>query len=83
MKDARYQLLRGDDAFVERHRTKTKPEELREVLKSHRDSSALSLQEYQHRYSQREEAMARAYVSGAYTIKAVGEYFGAHYMVVS
>ncbi len=53
LKDARHQLLLGDDAFVARHRTKTKPEELREVSKAHRRSLALSLEEYQQRYGER------------------------------
>ena len=83
LKDARHQLLLGDDAFVARHRTKTKPEELREVSKAHRRSLALSLEEYQQRYGRQQEAMARAYLSGAYTMREIGEYFGVHYMTVS
>ena len=31
----------------------------------------------------RDEAMARAYLSGAFTMKAVGDFFGVHYMTVS
>ncbi len=83
LKDVRHQLLLGDDAFVDRHRTKTKPEELREVSKAHRRSLALSLEEYQQRYDLQQEAMARAYLSGAYTMREIGEYFGVHYMTVS
>jgi REP element-mobilizing transposase RayT len=83
LKEARHQLLLGDDAFVDRHRTKVKTEELQEVSKAHRRSLALSLEEYQHRYSQRQEAMARAYLSGAYTMREIGKYFGVHYMTVS
>ncbi len=83
LKDVRHQLLLGDDAFVARHRTKTKPEELREVSKAHRRSLALSLEEYQQRYGRQQEAMARAYLSGAYTMREIGEYFGVHYMTVS
>ncbi len=83
LKDVRHQLLLGDDAFVERHRTKTKPEELQEVSKAHRRSLALSLEEYQQRYGRQQEAMARAYLSGAYTMREIGEYFGVHYMTVS
>ncbi|MEN8132933.1 MAG: addiction module toxin RelE, partial [Pseudomonadota bacterium] len=46
LKDARYPLLLGDEAFVERHRAKTKPQALREVSKAHRRSLALPLAEY-------------------------------------
>ena len=83
LKDARHQLLLGDDAFVEQHRAKAKPKELREVSKAHRRSVAIPLTEYQQRYSQRQEAMARAYLCGAYTMAEIGEYFGVHYMTVS
>jgi putative transposase len=83
LKDARHQLLLGDEAFVQRHRAKVKPAELREVSKAHRRSVAMSLTEYQQRYSQRREAMARAYLCGAYTMAQIGEHFGVHYMTVS
>ena len=31
----------------------------------------------------RDEAMARAYASGAYSMKEIGDLFGVHYMTVS
>lgn len=81
--NVRHQLLLGDDAFVEQYREDKKPEELREVSRAHRRSLALPLSEYQQRYSERNEAMAQAYLSGAYTMAEIGEYFGVHYMTVS
>jgi len=83
LKEACYQLLLGDDAFVERHQAKKRPEELREISKAHRRTMALTLEEYQQRYSERNVAMAQAYLSGAYTMAEIGEYFGVHYMTVS
>jgi putative transposase len=80
---ARHQLLLGDDAFVEQHRVKTKPGELRAVSTAPRKSLALPLEVYKKRYRHRQEAMARAYLSGAYTMREIGEYFGVHYMTVS
>jgi putative transposase len=56
MQKVRHQLLLGDDAFVERRRTKTPSEQLREISKTQRKSIALPLAEYQRRYSQRQEA---------------------------
>jgi putative transposase len=41
------------------------------------------LEVYKKRYRHRQEAMARAYLSGAYTMREIGEYFGVHYMTVS
>lgn len=78
----RHQLLLGDDAFIQQYR-KEKPEKLREVSKAHRRSLALTLLQYQKKYPNRNEAMARAYLSGAYTMAAIGEHFGVHYMTVS
>jgi REP element-mobilizing transposase RayT len=83
MKDTRHQLLLGDNAFVERHwQTKT-PEELRELSKAHRRTVALSLDEYHIRNPERNQAIAQAYLSGAYTMAEIGRYFGIHYMTVS
>ncbi|MEH6814753.1 MAG: transposase [Motiliproteus sp.] len=79
----RHQLLLGDENFIERH-TQDKPvNELREMSKAHRRTIAMSLEDYQHRYPDRNEAMARAYLSGAYTMLAIGKHFGLHYMTVS
>jgi len=83
LENVRYQLLLGDDAFVEQYCTHKKPEEVREVSKAHRRVLALPLVDYQKRYGERQEAMAHAYLSGAYTMAEIGEHFGVHYMTVS
>lgn len=79
----RHQLVLGDEAFVERCRENKTPETLQEISKAQRQSVALSLAEYQQRFPNRDEAMARAYLSGAYTMAAIGQYFGVHYITVS
>ncbi len=83
MQETRHQLLLGDDAFVERHWQTKNPEALREMSKAHRRSVALSLDEYRMRHPDRDEAMASAYLSGAYTMAQIGQHFGVHYMTVS
>ena len=83
MLETRHQLLLGDNAFVERHWQTKNPEALREVSKAHRRSVALSLDEYQMRHPDRDQAIARAYLSGAYTMAEIGCHFGVHYMTVS
>ena len=67
----RHQLFLGDDAFVEQYK------------KAHRKSVALSLNEYQQKYPNRNEAMTNAYLLGAYTMSEIGDKFGVHYMTVS
>lgn len=79
----RHQLILGNDAFVEQHHQNKAHEELRELSKAHRRSLALPLANYEKRYADRNEAMAQAYHSGAYTMAAIAEHFGVHYMTVS
>ncbi len=79
----RHQLLLGDDAFVESHRQTLDDDVLREVSKAHRRSVALPLDEYRTHYPARDEAMAQAYLAGAYTMAEIGQHFGVHYMTVS
>ena len=38
---------------------------------------------YRNRCAHRDEAMAEAYLSGAYTVVEIGTFFGVHYMTVS
>jgi putative transposase len=79
----RHQLLLGDDDFVKQYQIEMKQSDLREVSIAHRRSLAFSLDEYQERYAQRNEAMAQAYQSGAYNMAQIAEHFGVHYMTVS
>ncbi len=83
MQETRHQLLLGDVAFVASYQQSENPEALREVSKAHRRSVALSLEEYRLRHPDKDEAMARAYLSGAYTMAEIGEHFAVHYMTVS
>ncbi len=83
MLNTRHQMLLGDSAFIERHKGAKDAEELREVSKTHRRSLALSLDEFQMHYPDRNQSMAQAYLSGAYTMAEIGRHFGVHYMTVS
>ena len=44
---------------------------------------AKTLAEYKQVSKTRNEAMSKAYYSGAYTMREIGDYFGVHYMTVS
>lgn len=83
LEKTRHQLLLGDEAFSESHRQTKDSEALREVSKAHRRSVAMTLEECRNRYQNKDEAMARAYRSGAYTMAEIGQFFGMHYMTVS
>jgi len=43
----------------------------------------LTLDEYQKKSATRNKAIIKAYKSGGYTMKQIGEYFKVHYSVVS
>ena len=81
--ETRHQLLLGDADFVERHIQEKPTEALREMSKAHRRSVAKPLADYQSNYASRDDAMARAYLSGAYTMAEIALFFAVHYMTVS
>jgi hypothetical protein len=76
-------VLLGDDRFIVQLKKRQQPTTLREVPKSQRRSLGKSLAQYRRAYQQRDVAMAQAYASGLYTMRAIGEFFGVHYMTVS
>lgn len=79
----RHQVILGDDAFAERFNGLRVPEALREVPKAQRRPIAGELESFATRYPERREAMAQAYRCGAYTMQAIADHFGVHYMTVS
>lgn len=78
----KHQAILGDDAFVARFHDPKRAETLSEISKAQRRPLAGDLAGYGIRY-QRDEAMARAYLSGAYTMKEIADFFHVHYMTVS
>lgn len=79
----RHQVLLGDDEFVARLRRVQRRGGLQEISKAQRRSLVPSLVEYRASHADRAEAMARAFLSGAYTMAEIGAFFGVHYMTVS
>ena len=69
LRQARHQILLGDDTFVSKYQDEAKGNQLRDISKAQRRAIALELPVYQARYRDRNEAMAHAYLSGAYTMK--------------
>lgn len=79
----RHQILLGDDAFVSEHQQLQRSEALVEVVRTERRAVALSLAAYQARYADRGEAMARAYLSTAFTMPQIACAFGVSAKTVS
>ncbi len=74
--ETRYQVLLGDDDFVSDHQHLQLSEDLVETLRVERAAVALSLAEYRSRFPDRTEAMARAYLSTAFTMPMIALAFG-------
>jgi REP-associated tyrosine transposase len=80
----RGQVFLGGDAFVKRMRSRLSDgRNLSEVPRRQHRPAPQTLRWYGKRYRDRDEAMARAYLSGDYTLKAIAEHFGLHYGTVS
>jgi REP element-mobilizing transposase RayT len=79
----RHQLLLGDEAFVSSHQSLQQSERLTERARVQRRASALSLAEYQERYANRNDAMAHAYRSTAFSMVQIAAHFKVSYRTVS
>ena len=78
------QVYLGDDAFIEKLKAKLpKDVDLSEIPSCQRRAPAKPLSHYEKRHKYRDEAIQAAYNSGGYTLKALGEYFGLHYSMIS
>ncbi len=80
----RNQIYLGSERFIEQMRPLgSSVGDLGEIPSAQRRPSAKPLEEFQRQYPDRIEAMAQAYRSGGYTLKAIADYFGVHYSTVS
>ena len=70
-----HQILLGDDAFVSAHQQSQRSAAFRDTPRQQRRAVALSLAQYKALYSNRDEAMARAYLSTAFTMSHIAAAF--------
>ena len=79
----RGQIYLGSDAFVKKMQIQIeKKPGLGEIPRAQRRAIGQPLKQFEHDYL-RDEAMARAYLSGQHTMLAIAEHFGVHYSTVS
>jgi putative transposase len=71
-----HRLILGDAAFIERHRNCARDESLHDISKEHRRAVAWTLDEYRRTFPDRDQAMASAYFSTAFTMAKIAEFFG-------
>lgn len=78
------QIYLGSEAFVRNMQTQieNKTAQIQEIPRAQRRALSQPLEEFEKQYS-RHEAMARAYVSGRYSLAEIARHFGVHYSTVS
>ncbi|WP_332853537.1 transposase [Duganella sp. S19_KUP01_CR8] len=77
------QLLLGDDEFIEQFKSPDTLAEVAGISRTQRSLLAPSLSAFQEKYADRNEAMARAYASNAYTLTAIARHFAVSVSTVS
>ena len=78
------QIYLGSDDFVEKMQRNAKSgRRSREVPKVQKQKVPASLEYFDQKYHNRNEAIARSYASGGYSMKQIGEHFKLHYSWVS
>ena len=83
LKDTKHQMVLGDQAFVAQHGDRLGTTDLTAVIKDQRRIAAMTLPEYEKTWANRDEAMARAYRSTAFTMVEIGKHFGVSDKTVS
>ncbi|WP_139142888.1 hypothetical protein [Janthinobacterium sp. HH106] len=69
------QILLGDEAFISAHQQSQRTETPRDTPRSQRCAVMLSLEQFRAHDSDRDEAMARAYLSSAFTMSHIAAAF--------
>lgn len=75
LKDTQHQMVLGDQAFVAQHGDRLLTADFTAVIMDQRRIAVLTLAQYEKSYPDREEAMARAYRSTAFTMVEIGRHF--------
>ena len=81
----RHQMFLGSEAFAASQVARIEePLQLEEVSRAQRRPMAKPLSDFEKEYPKdRHRAMALAFLTGAYSMKEIGEHFGVHYSTVS
>lgn len=83
-KEIKHQIFLGSEDFIsDLQETYSLGKDLSEVPRKQKQDPLKTLDYFKGKYSDRNEAMARAYLSGQFTLKEVGDHFGVHYSTVS
>lgn len=78
------QIFLGSDEFINQKQEQiNKKASLSDVPRLQKRKLPKSLEYYDDKYSDQNQAIVKAYLSGGYTLKEIGLYFGKHYSTIS
>jgi len=78
------QIFLGSEKFVNENQKKIHQKEtLNDVPRLQKRELPKPLEYYENKYSNQKKAIVKAYLSGGYTLKEIGDYFGKHYSTIS
>ena len=78
------QIYLGDNDFVEDMQCKLDPDQsLEDIPKKQKQAPPRPISDYKRLYGNSKEAMAKAYLSGHFTLQEIGQEFGVSYATVS
>ncbi|GMQ88628.1 MAG: transposase [Gammaproteobacteria bacterium] len=83
-KQLKHQIYLGSEAFVEQMQQKMEfDKDLSEIPSAHKRPLAKTLEYYDNQYPNRNSSIIKAYASGGYSMKEIGDYYNLHYSRVS
>jgi putative transposase len=81
--ETRHQIVLGDDVFAKQHGDRLGSPDFTAVTKAQRRCAVKTLQEYEVECTSRDESMAKAYFSTAFTMAEIGRHFNVSPQTVS
>ena len=80
----RHQIYFGDEQFITKHQEMLNDKSsLNDIPILQKRPVAKPIGYYQEKYKDKKQAIYRAYLSGGYTLKELGEHFEKHYTTIS
>ena len=83
LKDTQHQFVLGDKTFVAQHADRLKETDFTAIVRDQRRLRAMPLEHYEEVCNNRDEAMARAYATTAFSMVEIGKHFGVSDKTVS
>ena len=83
LKDTQHQIVLGDKIFVAQHADRLTETDFTAIVRDQRRLHAKPLAYYDQAYSNRDEAIARAYATTAFSMVEIGKHFGVSDKTVS